>query len=230
MIALQGNRVKRHGATTPENGLAPNAALRKSRGRNFVLATALISALGANPPRWQYADSSGAGGELTPSSVNVPTPGGGSRENFESWRIIEMHPQSISTSVAAMFAAIVVLASATKAEAKHPCKVGSLKGTYGYTVTGTNVGSGPVATVGIFATDGAGTLSGSETDSSNGVVAKRTVTGTYAVNGDCTGSTTFTDNFGRTTHLDFVIDQKGTEICFIETDPGTVTTGIARKQ
>jgi hypothetical protein len=56
------------------------------------------------------------------------------------------------------------------------------------------------------------------------------ITGTYTVNDDCTGTVTFTDQFGLTTHLDFVLAQGHQELNFIQTDPGTVTTGIGRKQ
>ncbi len=69
-----------------------------------------------------------------------------------------------------------------------------------------------------------------QTDSINGKLVRRSAEGTYEVNADCSGTSRFTGNFGQTTHLDFVLVRERTEIHFIETDPDTVTTRIARKQ
>jgi hypothetical protein len=119
---------------------------------------------------------------------------------------------------------------ALSGEAKPLCTPRSIEGNYAYRVTGTNVGGGLVAAVGLVTTDGEGSLSASDTVSANGQIIRRTITGTYTVNGDCTGTVTFTDQFGLTTHLDFVLAQGSQELNFIQTDPGTITTGIGRKQ
>jgi hypothetical protein len=119
----------------------------------------------------------------------------------------------------------------TPAAAKQDdrCDNGSISGSYGYTVTGTNLGVGQVAAVGRVTADGRGGLTATDTLSAAGTILRRTITGSYAVNPNCTGSGQFTDNFGLTVHLDFVITNRGDEFQFIQTDPGTVFTGAAKR-
>jgi len=127
-----------------------------------------------------------------------------------------------------------LLFDAAPSPAVPQCSAKTLDGSYGYVVTGTNVGGalvpGPVAAVGIATADGAGNLTASDTVSVNGTVIRRAISGTYSVNADCTGQLVFADNFGQTTHLDFVVTQNRQEFSFIQTDPGAVTTGSAKKQ
>jgi len=53
----------------------------------------------------------------------------------------------------------------------------------------------------------------------------------YAVNPDCTGTYTVQiPSLGLTAHGFFVIDDSGNEFQLIETDPGTVVTGVVRRQ
>jgi hypothetical protein len=108
--------------------------------------------------------------------------------------------------------------------------VKTLHGDYGYVVTGTNVGAGPVAAVGVVTADGVGGLTAFDTISVNGLVLKRTITGSYTTNANCTGTVSFTDNFGQTTNADYVLVQERSEFNLIQTDAGAVTTGIGRKQ
>jgi hypothetical protein len=110
------------------------------------------------------------------------------------------------------------------------CSNRSVSGDYGFIVNGTNVGAGLVASVGQVTADGRGNLVGSDTTSVNGVLLRRTVTGTYTVAPDCSGQLSFTDNFGLTTNLDFVIVDQLEQVNFIQTDASTVTTGVARKE
>jgi hypothetical protein len=109
------------------------------------------------------------------------------------------------------------------------CDNGSISGSYGYTVNGTNLGVGLVAAVGRVTSDGKGNLAATDTISAAGTILRRTITGSYSVNADCTGSGQFTDNFGLTVHLDFVITSGTDEFQFIQTDPGTIFTGLAKR-
>jgi hypothetical protein len=134
-------------------------------------------------------------------------------------------------SVSALAAGVLLFTcDLVSVEAKSPCTTRSIDGSYAYLVSGTNVGGGLVAAVGLVTTDGEGSLTANDTVSANGAIIRRTITGTYSVNGDCTGTVTFTDQFGLTTNLDFVLAEGRQELNFIQTDPGTVTTGIGRKQ
>jgi hypothetical protein len=127
-------------------------------------------------------------------------------------------------------AGLLFLSDASPAQAKTSCTLKSIEGSDGYSVNGSNIGSGPLAAVGLVSSDGAGNLSATETDSINGTIVRRTITGSYTVNANCTGTVTFTDNFQQTTHLDFVAVKEADELQFIQTDSGTVTSGIAKKQ
>jgi hypothetical protein len=120
--------------------------------------------------------------------------------------------------------------STPTAQASHGCDLRDVQGRYSYVVNGTNVGAGLVAALGQVTADGQGHLAATDTVSANGLIIRRNITGSYAVNPDCSGTATFTDNFAQTTHLDFVLVGRGAEFQFIQTDPSTVTTGVARRQ
>ena len=114
------------------------------------------------------------------------------------------------------------------------CSNASLDGTYGYTSTGTitappNI-AGPVAEVGTQIFDGRGNTTATATLSSNGTIVPLTITGTYMVNPDCTGTFTLqVAPFGITVDVLFVIDDGWNEFRAIETDSGFVITRIGRK-
>jgi len=133
--------------------------------------------------------------------------------------------------LAALTVALMLSGGGKPAQAKHDgCTLRTIDGSYGYTVTGTNLALGLVAAVGRVASDGQGNLTGADTLSAVGNIVRRTITGTYTVTPACTGTVTFTDNFGQTVNLDYVAVDRGGELQFIQTDPGTVFTGFARKQ
>jgi hypothetical protein len=127
---------------------------------------------------------------------------------------------------------LVVLLGQRAGAAAHPrrdCDARSVEGSYGYTVSGTNLAAGLVAAVGVVTSDGRGTLAGSDTLSANGTVLRRIITGTYTITAACTGTVTFADNFGQTVNLDFVLVDDRNELRFIQTDAGTIITGNARR-
>jgi hypothetical protein len=126
------------------------------------------------------------------------------------------------------------LAPAATAE-DHACSNRSVAGSYGYTTTGTRLGIGPVAGVGVFTLDRTGDLSGKQTVSFNGVIANETYTGTYAVNSDCTGAATLVVNssipaFNRTSTLDLVWVDNSSAIRMIFTNAQTIITVDAKKR
>ena len=108
-----------------------------------------------------------------------------------------------------------------------PVQNGTLNGTYVLSGTGSYGGS-PIALVGKAVFDGAGNLTLTFSASVNGVIYRGlTATGTYNVNADCTGSKTFTDSMGNTTHYDFVVAPDGNKLTWIETDSFTSVLGNA---
>jgi hypothetical protein len=130
--------------------------------------------------------------------------------------------------VVVMFAALSFTGGGP-ARAKQGCDAQTVAGTYGYVVSGTNLAVGLVSAVGQVTADGHGNLTGADTLSAAGTILRRTITGSYTVNAACTGQFTFTDNFAQTIHADVVLVHDGAEIELIETDPGTVITGNAKR-
>ena len=139
-----------------------------------------------------------------------------------------------SFTIAAVTALALGLAPAAKADDKG-CSSASLMGTFGFTSTGFRTApttlAGPIAQVGTQTFDGSGGTTATATFNQNGNTFKVTITGTYTVNSDCTGTFTLqVSPIGITTRLSFVIDDTGTELLVICTDPGVVLTGTARRQ
>lgn len=111
------------------------------------------------------------------------------------------------------------------------CSLGSLAGAYGFTLAGTNVGLGvQFAIGGRFTADGEGKFHGNGTESVSGQVFRTSFTGTYEIDAECTGSATLTFEGGDNAHLDFVLVSSGDEVMLIDSDSGTVETGVAKKQ
>ena len=104
--------------------------------------------------------------------------------------------------IGATLAALVVLAPTGKKSislvpAVHAqdqnsgCSLARAAGSYGVSDSGTIVGIGPIAIVSLATLDAGGAISGKSTLSENGNISQRTLSGTYTVNRDCTGTTTF---------------------------------------
>ena len=123
---------------------------------------------------------------------------------------------------------------------EHECSVATLRGSFGFTFTGTaNTPGGPShrGGVGRFVFDGLGNLIGTVTSNSDGAVLRRTLVGTYTVEADCTGSlaVTFTDALDGRATFDLVIDDDGREYRTVTTPPPgapnpPTLTSIGRKQ
>lgn len=112
-------------------------------------------------------------------------------------------------------AGLVVLAAFVQgAEASGPhCSTRALAGNWAFTVNGTINGVGPAASVGSFTSDRSGNISGSQTRSLAGQIAEETLSGSYTVNPDCTGTEIIqvfeSGVLVRTSTLKVVFDQNG---------------------
>lgn len=126
--------------------------------------------------------------------------------------------------LASCILALFTLALAPQAlKASQLCPLGNatLHGTYIVSGTGT-AGGAPIAGVGEITWDGEGNTTATYTASLNGAIHKGvTVTGTYSINPDCTGSHTESDG----SHYDFVAFPDGHGTTWISTDTGAVVTG-----
>ena len=114
------------------------------------------------------------------------------------------------------------------------CSIARLRGSFGFTTTGSIVAAGPiglVASVGVLTFNGLGGVSQDETVSLNGTIVERSSVGTYFVDHDCTGnmSITLPPPAGVSTS-NFVIVDDGKEMRFIVTGTGRVITTVAKKQ
>src|SRR5215831_7564956 len=92
-----------------------------------------------------------------------------------------------AVSIAILYVALVPAAQAAA------CSTAKAAGDWGFTLTGTLIlptGPVPGAAVGRFTIDAAGNISGSEARNVGGGFANETVTGTWTVNADCTGTVT----------------------------------------
>lgn len=112
------------------------------------------------------------------------------------------------------------------------CDQTTVTGTYGFQGQG-ELGVGTpqsiqAAETGTATADGLGNLSGYVTFSLGGQILATAFTGTYQVNEDCTISETIA--FGaQVRHQWGVIVNHGREIDFIDTDPGTILTRVAKR-
>ena len=139
--------------------------------------------------------------------------------------------------------AIAVVALATHLSqpraihAQTGCDLTSLSGAYGYGLTGyayDNQGNlYIIASAGRLVADGNGGVSGADTYSFDGTIGKRSYTGTYTMNTDCTGSVALQISVGNTTgaaHGDIVSVNNGNEINFVQTDTNYILSGVFKKQ
>ena len=118
------------------------------------------------------------------------------------------------------------------------CNNATLRGTFGYTLTGTLLATGlvgPFAEIGTQTFDGRGGTTASAMLSQNGNIFKISIKGTYIVNDDCTGTFTLqVSPFGITNLIFFVIDNGGSSLQLMEINPnqggGSVVTGTGRRQ
>ena len=118
--------------------------------------------------------------------------------------------------------------------AQPECSEATLRGTYIYAYDGFIVGEGgeqqPFAYSGIESYDGAGTMTGIFSGSSNGVIDEDVFyTGTYTVDAACTSELTTVDPVFGEAHFDQFVDPSGDEFQFVQTDEGVVASGSERR-
>lgn len=114
------------------------------------------------------------------------------------------------------------------AQGKAICTNAGIKGTAGFRGGGYDSSLSPNAWAGQVKLDGLGGVTGSETASFGGSIQTFTLTGTYSVSSNCTGTATF--NGGPTpAHTYFVIVNGGKSAMQIQTDANTIFTNFVQK-
>ena len=125
--------------------------------------------------------------------------------------------------------AMAAVASTPVPKVGARCTVKTLTGAYGFSVRGTNLRVGEFAIVGDFVSDGSGTFQGSATQSVNGTISRNTLTGTYTVEADCTGTANLAVTGGNKSTMRFVIVSGGAEVFLLVVDPGIIESGTAKR-
>jgi len=110
------------------------------------------------------------------------------------------------------------------------CTNADLNGSFGFSISGSNVALGvPFALLGTFSADGQGKFKGNGTESVKGEITQLQFDGTYHVSTDCSGTAVLTFVGGIQTTLGFVIVDNGKEVLLMDTEPGAVETGSAKR-
>ena len=127
-----------------------------------------------------------------------------------------------ATALVIVFAATVITSMPATAENGNACSFARAAGKYGTSDSGTVLGIGPIAADALLTLDAAGNIGGPVTGSLNGSVTHTTLSGTYTVNRDCTGSASFSQfdqsgNLLLTATVDFVWVDNMREALFIFT-------------
>jgi hypothetical protein len=153
---------------------------------------------------------------------------------------LRITPARLTSVLVFVCTGVLVLVFPAVGQAGVGCSNLNLHGAYGFTNTGVLLLNGArldVASVGRLVYDGQGGVSGTGTLSSNGVVIEGTLTGTYKVNADCTGSDQLAFKPANPAnpspppfHDNFVIVDKGLKVKLIDSDAGFVVTGTADLQ
>jgi hypothetical protein len=143
----------------------------------------------------------------------------------------------------AVLAALAIVITTSKhgvraVYASTGCTDATLTSNYAFTLSGfvtpqreTTGNEVPVAAVGVFTFDGAGNFSAILSYSINGkIVAGDTSSGTNTVNGNCTGTLSFTTGDVAGSNFNMVIIGGGAEAFAISTLPGITQTVDLKKQ
>ena len=124
-----------------------------------------------------------------------------------------------------------------RVQATSQCNNETIEGTYGGAATGFFITGSQIVHLAVAGTatfDGRGNISGATTESIDGTIQQGgTFEGTYTVQANCTGSTSFTGHHpGYDDHhnFDLVIVNGGKGMVFIETDSGVVFTISVTRQ
>jgi hypothetical protein len=110
------------------------------------------------------------------------------------------------------------------------CSNANVTGKYGFYVSGLDKNGNPASFLVYMKADGKGTFKGTGTDSDAGVVETVSVSGTYTINSDCTGSGTIKAKGGKAKNYSLVVVSGGKGLQFLVTDAGNVLSGAGQAQ
>jgi len=114
-----------------------------------------------------------------------------------------------------------------KAQGTAACSPAGVKGTYGIAQSGDVVGQGPLAFGGQIRIRANGLLSGIRWGSDNGIITSGdAISGVYKIGNTCFGAGEISVNGARSVFYNLVVVDGGNTILFLQTDPGTVASGV----
>src|SRR5258708_28373617 len=116
---------------------------------------------------------------------------------------------------------------AQQSDDNQACTTETIGGEYGFRTAGVSVRPDGTtvefASFGRMVRDGHGNVvSGMVTSNTGGTITRVTLTGTYTVNSDCTGTGTSNLSTGAGVHYEFVIVDKGQRMEFILVEPNSI--------
>ena len=133
-----------------------------------------------------------------------------------------MRFRHVRMSILALVASFVAAGPAAAS-----CSNASLTGIYGIISSGTNTSGAQAAGVYQVDSDGSGGLTGTGTQSTNGTILSLTLTGTYSIAANCTGTITLQDQLNDVVHFNIMLDNASAGFEMIRTDPGFTASGEA---
>ena len=114
------------------------------------------------------------------------------------------------------------------------CSNRLLNGSYGVLASGTVIGVGPVALVGVFNFDGDGRVTGIVIQKVNGNNVQLTFTGSYNVDSNCVGTDVTTLSNGQIASHAYAVVSSGKEFYILNTTPpgatSNVVSGVGKRQ
>lgn len=110
------------------------------------------------------------------------------------------------------------------------CTNASINGVYGVVSSGLNGSLQPAAGINQVTVDGAGNATGSAIKSINGTIVTYTLTGTYQIKKNCTGTATWTNQDGEVEHDNLVLNNGDKGAFLIQTDANHVQSSVVVAQ
>jgi hypothetical protein len=129
------------------------------------------------------------------------------------------------------FVCLISLSVLGFAETSTACSNSTLKGNYGMFLEGSDNNGNVLVSLGQIVADGKGGLSGLWNQAISGnFVDGVTLSGTYKVNSNCTGTATLKPTNEPVMHLRVMVAAAGAQFDMIDTDSGNTQSGYAQTQ
>ena len=115
------------------------------------------------------------------------------------------------------------------AQGKATCTNAGIKNVFGFRGGGYTSSLAPNAWTGQVKMNGLGVVAGNESASFGGTIESFSLTGTYSVSSNCTGTASFKGSNGNVSNTYFVIVNGGLSMMQIETDANTINTTFVQR-